>query len=400
LSCTTGAECTSGVCADGVCCDKACGLCQACTAAKKGSGIDGVCEPVAADSDPDDECAQGPNYPTSCLADGMCDGSGKCREFAKDTVSCGATQCNQGQAEGLLCNGAGQCLTAKTSCEPYKCENNQCLQACVDDNDCVPSAFCGSQGTCADRLALGSSCTAGKECASGFCVDSVCCVEACGGQCEACNVAPNEGTCVPVTGEPVGSRPACEGDGSACNGQCDGVNAAACSFPPAGKACGAPSCAAGEQTSSSCDGAGACVATTGDCSPFACGAETCRTSCSDDAHCANGFSCDTTSGDCVPAAGKCAADGVTLETSTGETKSCAPYRCQGGECSEPCVTSSDCVSGFACDQATCVALSDPASSDDGGCGCRVPASHGSQAWALLLALLAGALRRSRARPAP
>jgi hypothetical protein len=47
--CVSGANCLSGSCTDGVCCNTACtGLCQACTAARKGTGADGVCGPILA----------------------------------------------------------------------------------------------------------------------------------------------------------------------------------------------------------------------------------------------------------------------------------------------------------------------------------------------------------------
>src|SRR5499427_5818574 len=49
--------CQSGFCTDGVCCDASCdGLCQACTAKVKGAGADGYCGPIAAGTDPEDEC--------------------------------------------------------------------------------------------------------------------------------------------------------------------------------------------------------------------------------------------------------------------------------------------------------------------------------------------------------
>jgi MYXO-CTERM domain-containing protein len=99
----------------------------------------------------------------------------------------------------------------------------------------------------------------------------------------------------------------------------------------------------------------------------------------------------------VPAAGKCLEDGITLETGPGETKSCAPYRCQGGECASPCVTSSQCTSVFACDHGECVQLADDASTEEGGCGCRAAGSaptRGALAlWLVGIALLA---RRRRA----
>src|SRR5688500_5072252 len=47
--CTAADGCASGFCIDGVCCDADCPqACGACSAAKKGSGDDGVCGPIGA----------------------------------------------------------------------------------------------------------------------------------------------------------------------------------------------------------------------------------------------------------------------------------------------------------------------------------------------------------------
>lgn len=69
-ACSLNAECSSGFCVDGVCCNTACnGICQACTAAKKGSGANGACGSIAVNTDPDNECSGGA---------GFCNGSGAC----------------------------------------------------------------------------------------------------------------------------------------------------------------------------------------------------------------------------------------------------------------------------------------------------------------------------------
>ena len=48
-ACQLSAECHSGSCVDGVCCDSPCdGDCVGCSAATKGTGVDGVCEFVVA----------------------------------------------------------------------------------------------------------------------------------------------------------------------------------------------------------------------------------------------------------------------------------------------------------------------------------------------------------------
>jgi len=52
----------------------------------------------------------------------------------------------------------------------------------------------------------GSSCTSPTECASGFCVDGVCCDTACDQPFDMCNVPPDPGTCVQVAPAPSMSR--------------------------------------------------------------------------------------------------------------------------------------------------------------------------------------------------
>jgi hypothetical protein len=135
-ACAANGDCLGGNCVDGVCCNLPCtGLCQACSAAKKGAGADGVCGNIAADTDPDNEC---PGAAT--------------------------------------CNGSGAC----------------------------------------GPLSDGQPCSAGSQCTSSFCVDGVCCNNACQWLCEACNLAGSVGTCTSV---PAGQDPDDECPGvQTCNG--------------------------------------------------------------------------------------------------------------------------------------------------------------------------------------
>ena len=144
---------------------------------------------------------------------------------------------------------------------------------------------------------IGDPCTLGKECASGFCADKVCCNEACDGQCAACD-GTTKGTCLVVTGAPHGTRAACSGTG-ACAGACDGKDTAACHYPGAAVTCAPSSCSAGVATpAATCDGKGGCATpTTVSCSPAPCNGTTCG-QCSATNPCSNGFQCDT--GLCVP----------------------------------------------------------------------------------------------------
>jgi hypothetical protein len=82
---------------------------------------------------------------------------------------------------------------------------------------------CDASGAC--NRAIGAPCTDGVQCSSSFCVDGVCCANACIGPCRSCNQPNNDGVCQPY---PQGTNPAAECTGGAtCNG------AGACG-PPAG----------------------------------------------------------------------------------------------------------------------------------------------------------------------
>lgn len=68
----------------------------------------------------------------------------------------------------------------------------------------------GTGGAGQKPLALG--CSANSECASGFCVDGVCCENACDGQCSVCNAAGNAGYCTAqIAGDDTTSAETCTG---------------------------------------------------------------------------------------------------------------------------------------------------------------------------------------------
>ncbi|NUP06334.1 MAG: PEGA domain-containing protein [Polyangiaceae bacterium] len=270
--CTFGADCASGFCADGVCCNEACdGSCDGCTAARKGSGADGVCGDVPPELDPDDACVL---------------------------------------SEGAPCEGNDQCAT-------------------------------------------------------GFCVDGVCCQSACTQQCEACDKEGSVGVCVPVTGAPHGDRPACAEEAPA-------------------DPCDMPVCDGADRTQ--------CAETVGPCDPFACGPEACLTACETDDECATGFHCDE--GACV--AGQC--DGSLATTPDGEVVDCSPYTCQpDGSCRTSCADVSDCTDPFACNfEGRCVAR--PPADEPSSCDCKMASrsGRGDTTWILsFFAVAAIAIRRRR-----
>jgi hypothetical protein len=304
-TCQGGGDCLSGFCVDGVCCDKGCGgVCEACSAAKKGSGVDGVCGPVAADTDPDDECPT--QDKSTCGTSGTCDGKGACARYPAKTP-CGAAQCVDGLSTGLLCSADGKCEQDVVSCAPFRCASKEaCASACATDLECVPSAHCEGKD-CKPDLAQGEACSRGAQCQSGFCVDGVCCATSCEGTCQACASALKQdggpdGVCAPALLDTDPHEDCATDPVASCdrNGSCDGKGA--CALFAAGTACQEPTCAVDEKgvrvDQFACDGSGTCQATSSaSCGFFGCQQGSCKTSCKGDSDCAPRAYCDE--GQCV-----------------------------------------------------------------------------------------------------
>lgn len=400
--CLVSGDCASAFCADGVCCDGACaGNCQACSAAAKGAGADGVCDDVADGADPRGDCPD--DGVASCQRDGACDGAGGCRRYAKDSV-CGVVSCTANQLSGSTCDGLGACVAGSVvTCAPYLCAAQGCTTSCTVDGECASDAYCAA-GECLPRLANGAACTQQNQCQSALCADGVCCNAPCTGQCEACDVAGGEGACVPVSGAPHGARAACPGAaaGEPCSAaSCNGAVRESCAgFVGPLVECRASDCVAGVETLRGlCDGTGRCPdAITGACQPYVCGADRCLDACASDDDCAAGFRCDGVT--CVRReTASCDGDHTLVSADGSERTDCAPYRCDAsGACKPSCAATSDCVAPALCDAAgRCVAPSRGAG-ESGGCGCRVPA-HGAapSAWlaSVVLAVVAFGRRRTR-----
>ncbi|MCG3172124.1 MAG: hypothetical protein GMKNLPBB_00269 [Myxococcota bacterium] len=314
-ACVTGAQCNNGFCVDGFCCESACNQpCLACANALTG-GANGTCAPAYDNTDPHNDCASSP--PTSCGDDGMCNGSGQCRKYGP------ATQCANPFCSGVnnefanstaFCDGAGDCGNpSQTDCTPFRCGGGgSCLTACSTLADCTPGNYCNGSNQCVAQQADGASCTIGTECASGNCVDGVCCNTICTGSCQACSAAKTGGTdgvCADIltNTDPDSECPMC----SVCNGG-GSCAAAAPGLDPKNECFGSGVCG-------SCNGSGSCYAPVGEscngldddcdeqvdnnitpamCSGYSCEAGSCRTTCSMPSHCAPPYFCD--GGVCVP----------------------------------------------------------------------------------------------------
>ncbi|MBI2393103.1 MAG: hypothetical protein HYV09_26195 [Deltaproteobacteria bacterium] len=311
-ACTNAADCKSAMCVDGACCNRACtGACEACNL----TGSAGTCSNVAS---------------------------------------------------GPPVHGG--------SCAPYNlCVAGACATSCTTTSQCTSTSYCKS-GSCVARSGNGVACTTADQCVSGNCVDGVCCSSACGGQCQACDVAGAVGSCTLVTsGAPHGSRPACTGTGvgTTCGVQCTGASATACAFPAKTAPCSANACASGIETHASfCDGAGKCNDVARSCGAFTCdpAGVACKSVCTGAGDCAPGFWC--TVGVCVPVTGlgkECSSDTMCASGHCTDGVCCGVASCEAGSsCANPgkrgtcskslgatCAAGAECGSGFCVDGVCC-----------------------------------------------
>jgi hypothetical protein len=176
IPCDSSQECASGVCSGGICCDRACGPCEACTAAEKGEGIDGTCGPLATGSAPTSPSACPAEPLSTCGLTGVCDGLGRCATFDEGTPCLAGASCREGECavDPPRCDGSDILeggVTVK-SCFPYACsEDLTCLEACRSNLDCADDVVCTPERTCEQRteptqMAPGCSVGASPPCSS------------------------------------------------------------------------------------------------------------------------------------------------------------------------------------------------------------------------------------------
>ena len=210
----------------------------------------------------------------------------------------------------------------------------------------APSPGVGTPQTYVMRLGLddGDACTASDECASGACVDAVCCNTPCGGgvaaDCQACSVAAGaalNGTCAPLAAATV-CRPAagvcdaverCDGTAPACPADAPRPDGAACAD---GLGCN------GEETCAS----GACVAAT----PIACNDSSV---CTTDA-CVEPGACSF-----VAIADCCVADAECMDTDVCTADRCIASACAHAPVTGCCHADTECDDGDACTVDHCTA---------------------------------------------
>jgi RHS repeat-associated protein len=178
---------------------------------------------------------------------------------------------------------------------------------------------------------FGLGCSSNSQCASGFCVNGICCDTACNtGTCEACNLAGHLGTCTPLASGTV-----CRASAGTCDvvETCNGtaVTCPADGFQPSTTVC--------RPIAGECDIAENCTGTSAACPVDAKKAS--GTACTDDGNVCTTDKCDGTNVTCQHAAGnagtqcRAAADVCDLAaTCTGSSTTCPPngFKPSGTSC--------------------------------------------------------------------
>jgi hypothetical protein len=174
VACREDTDCGSGHCVGFLCCDSACTApCVACSAARKGRGEDGLCEPVLAQRDSDGLCPADP--PSTCGRTGLCGEGGRCAVYAEG-ASCGTgSHCAAGTCVSDVagCDDDGTVHAAdgaRTSCAPFRCSGVTlaCFTQCMSNLECVDGATCGLDAACHTSAGGGGAAsTDGSSCAAG-----------------------------------------------------------------------------------------------------------------------------------------------------------------------------------------------------------------------------------------
>lgn len=203
--CTVPQDCPASteVCTARTCIDAVCGFAPAEEGAVCPDGVctvEGTCVECIeqAQCGDDEACENNVCVPLQC-ANGVQDG-------AETDVDCGGAECT-GCAIGQSC-------TERTDCLSRRCDGGTCA-ACANDGECGVGDYCDDDGSCALKLKVGVACARVGECASDFCVDGVCCENACGDACETCAEAGFEGNCRPYS---AGTDPELECGADTCGG--------------------------------------------------------------------------------------------------------------------------------------------------------------------------------------
>lgn len=402
-SCTADTQCNSGFCVDGVCCESDCrSACRSCAKAGRLGFCDlvaaGTADPRGICTG---ECASGCGTSgcTYKVKDTPCGGScignqltsgGRCTGTSEKcdgsvTAPCaGALKCLDGKSCKGSCAIDGDCVTGACETSTGTCQvpadagpadtgapdaaiadtstpDTATADAIVADATTTPDTATGSDAAEDGPLPPGEGdaatgwpgtgetpkvpteairCTLDAECASGFCVEGVCCDSRCDQPCHSCALFQSAGKC---TAEPYGVdlKQDC-GKAIECFATCGGKGTCVGAGPGvlcSRNRCTGPSAGVGPAF---CKGKGEL------CSP---------------------------------------ADAVAFD--------CGAYACDPafGACKTTCTMSADCAPGNVCDLGTKSCVAPSAAEDDSGCATSAPGTRNGLFGATLLLAMLGAFRR-------
>lgn len=174
--------------------------------------------------DASETCDDGNNSDLDGCTDCAVDECYTCTNEAGQLSTCGLAAAATACQDTKVCNATGKCVDCvdDTQCNGGYCNQELCAK-CDDGmkNGDETDQDCGGMhcGKCANAKA----CSIAGDCTSTFCVDGVCCGDACDGACQSCNIAGSEGSCdlIPKYSEDTsyGMGESClAADGEACNG--------------------------------------------------------------------------------------------------------------------------------------------------------------------------------------
>jgi hypothetical protein len=294
-----------------------------CTPLALGTQVANKCDAATGCANAPCACNNAPYPNTACLskAGAACAMAATCISgFCTDSVCCNAA-----------CNGACDVCDATGTCKPNSVTNTTNPGDCDANVGCA-SPPCQCDGGAACRSQDGVACANGGTCASGFCVNAVCCKTACTTACAACSKAKGamtDGTCQLNAVVNMQDAGRCDDTNGACNGTDK------CTCDPAGncKAVLGEACTMGTQCAS------------GFCADGVCCDTACATGCS---------ACSVAKG--AATNGTCAAKVVKNQTDPGgcdaNNGGCgAQCSCDaGGNClrakGQACATAGQCATGF------------------------------------------------------
>jgi hypothetical protein len=355
-ACAAGELCVGGQCqcgtaactSDQSCCN---GQCTPTAGDARNCGACGnSCRPGESCVTSQCKCVLGDGTSATCLGNQTCCNDG-CFDLSNDAGHCGSCTSACGSGYGCV---MGKCV--QTSCLPPCTQGNTCAGTscqCQGRPGCVAPQLCCTSGcadlttslancgscdhpcamgdTCVKGMCLhpnGAMCQLGTDCQSNFCVDGVCCENACAGACHACNNTGNLGKCTPVSSDsrdplcPITAANTC-----GTNGLCDANGN--CRDYPATQLCVSPSCDASSNMftpAAFCDGMGACKAQQPQtCAPYVCnGTTTCYKSCATAAQCIAPACNPSNAGQLIDV--KCLTSSTTGVCTVSQVN-CSPYSC-------------------------------------------------------------------------